>query len=173
MKAFRVKDLMVNLIPRRGGGGGTGMPGPDDDINTFPPTITPIISVAVFSPKVRYLVNFAGKLDELEPQYLERVVMDLGQAAFAGLLAGNNNFQCAEPEATVRLCQRNPVLSRVAHSDALRFDDLVEMKPILRDALDRITEIEKGRLIEAQRNAGEIVPKLQAAIVELQDKVVV
>ena len=162
MKAFKVKDLMINVIPQRLGSGGAGMPGPDDDITDFPPTITPVIMVAKFSPQFRIVSELAVKFDQLDPEVVETVAQEAGRFAAAGMLVG----LCTEDMPT---CRANQIISPVASlGDGLRFQDLVEAKVLLNEAVVRISELENSRLNMARQQADKLIPKLEGALDELR-----
>lgn len=166
MKAFRVKDLMINVVPQAIGKGGVGHPGPDDDIDDFPPTITPIIMVAKFSPRIRVIDQFAGKVEQLDLHILDTLALDAGRAAVAGMFVGT--ALCTEDMPT---CRANPRISPVASmTDGLRFEDLVQVKDLLNQALERINRLEESRLALGRRNARGLVPMLESAAAELRGK---
>ena len=185
MKAFRVKDLMINVIPQRsGGGGGTSMPGPDDDVTEFTPT-TPIIVL----PKYYAIVgDMIAKIGRLNPEVFDAAALDLGRQMF-GLIAnaqceadmptcrdlpewfsrtavfGRGVAQCTEDMPT---CNYNEPLSWVAEGIGLKFEDLVIVNEFLKDLVPGITRLENQRLDLARKEAGKWVPKLEGVIDELK-----
>lgn len=163
MKAFRIKDLMINVVAQRGSGA-AGMPGPDDDITDFPPHLTPVIMVAQYSPRFRAIGQFAGNIERLSPDAVNKLSIEAGNAAVAGALF--RTALCAEDSPT---CAANQIISPVATLGAsLRFDDLVMVKGLLTEAVEGITELENSRLELAHKQADELIPKLEGAIEELK-----
>ena len=164
MKAFMVKDLMINVIPQEIGSSGVAYPGPDDDITDFPPTITPVIAVARFSPRFHVITQVAeGSIERLSPEILDNVALEAGKAAVAGAFIGT--AQCTIDMPT---CEANQIISPVASHNALRFEDLAIAKGLLVEAVERITALEKSRLRLASAQAEELIPRLEGALEELE-----
>ena len=163
IRAFRVKDLMINVVPQSSDGGTAGMPNPDDDIDPRGPG-SPIIRVAQLSAKL-FAMGFFSKVAELDLQVVDHVALNIGRAALAPALSA---ALCTEDMAT---CQANPRISPYASLDqGLRFQDLIEAKVALTETLNMITEIEDARLAQARKLSGEFIPRLEGALDELKGK---
>jgi hypothetical protein len=156
---FRIKDLMINVIPSAFvGGGGSSQPGPDDDMNDIPWWLTPVISIAVQTSKFQAIRKVG--LENLAAVEMEHVAHDLGFAALGGA------FLCSQDMPT---CAQNPRISPWATPGvALRFDDLPEVKLLLNEALEYITKIENSRFQQAQADASTLIPLLEDALRELR-----
>jgi hypothetical protein len=161
MRAFKVKDLMINVVPQKAsGGGGTSLPGPDSDITDFPPTITPVIMVAKETYRLRVLDKI--KIEQLDVAVLENLAVQVGRAAVAGM------FLCTEEMAT---CQANERISPFASmAESLRFDDLITVRGLLDETMSQISMLEKSRLEEARGQAAELIPMLEGALSELKGR---
>ena len=157
MKTFKVQDLMISVVPSRVGAGGVGMPGPDATLDDFPPTITPVISVAKYSPRFRLFDQFEGRIELLNSELLNEIALDVGKMAIAGAIKGTAYCTIDMPT-----CARNQWLSPVASlAESLRFEDYIEAQVIMDTASELISEVAHKRLNEAREHAGDLIPKFE------------
>lgn len=185
MKAFRVKDLMINVIPQRSGGGGSSMPGPDDDIDDFSPW-TPIIIIPKYYAVIAKLVAKSAKFNK---EVLDVAALEVGREIVGRMAVsycsedmptcrdltpwvsrvaaggGGGAAICTEESPT---CRNDARLSLVASVPSLDFEDLVIVKEQLSELVADITRLENRRLDLARKEASKLVPKLESAIDELK-----
>jgi hypothetical protein len=118
--------------------------------------------VAKYSPQFQLIRELAVKVDQLDPEVMENVAQEAGMYAMAGMFVG----LCTEDSPT---CRANQIISPVASlGDGLRFEDLVEVKVFLNEAVARITDLENSRLNMARQQADKLIPKLEGALEELR-----
>ncbi|HHI94747.1 MAG TPA: hypothetical protein ENK04_14795 [Gammaproteobacteria bacterium] len=162
MRTYKVKDLMVNLMPLKTGGGSVAYPGPDSDTSEFPTPLTPVIAVARDVYKLQFLDSYKGEINRLEPAQLERVATDIGRAAVGGGLLA----LCSQDMAT---CEANENISPFASSiGGFQLDDLVYVKGLLNEAVARIEGVEAVAARRAKTDAQELIPMFEGALEELR-----
>ena len=166
MSTFKIRDLMINVIPKqtvdRGGRAGLcAMEGSTADYTPITPH-TPVILVAQYSPRFTVLEGLAEKVDRAGTEAITNIAADVGRAAVAGQFMA----LCAEDMAT---CANNEVLSPVAFGmDILRVADLPALKLQLQDSIKAIDVVERNLGQLAQKQARDLLPRLEAAVDELK-----
>jgi hypothetical protein len=160
-RAFRVKDLMINVMPGRLGGGGTGYP-TDDGWGTIPTPITPVVMTAILSRQVQRLERLTAQVEQIDIQVLDRVAMDIGWAVMGSA------FRCTEDSPTCRANVRISPTAIINPNSVLRYEDLGEAREMLELALTKIAEVDDARLAQARKDCDELLPKLDAVKEALQ-----
>ena len=158
MATFRVKDLMINVIPKKfpGGGGSTGLCSADQATADHTPITphTPVVMVANLTPKFESLKN----IDQLDRGTLDQLATDIGRAAVGGGLVA----LCTQDMAT---CEGNARISPYASTvDFLVPTDFPALRLQMQDAVRRIEEAEHVLEERAMENRGELVPLLKDAV---------
>ena len=156
-RAFRVKDLMINVLPARGrGGASAGLIGPDQDITDFTP-ITPIVIVVSKLYNLRAIEKLG--LSRLTVDGFDAAALNLGRAALSGM------FLCTENMPT---CGANEAISPVATPlERLRLEDLVVAKEVLTEVIQSIDKVEVQRMRQVRSEVKEVAPLLEEALAEL------
>jgi hypothetical protein len=154
--SFRVKDLMINVLPVRGGGGIAGLVDPESDVDFTP--ISPVVILAARMNKLRAIEKIG--LARLTTEGFNAAALDIGRVAIGSM------FLCAEDMPT---CGANEAISPVATPmEGLRVGDLVVAKEVLTEALESINQLEAKRLKLARNEAKEVAPLLEDALAELR-----
>ena len=163
MATFKVKDLMINVIPERtSAGGGTFLPGPDSDTSEFPPTITPVIMIARDSYKLEFLNKFKGNVDQLNPQLIDKVADKMGQLAMGGAITA----LCTQDMPT---CDGRLISPVAMEPGRLTLQDLVSVKGLLKDAIHSIDQVEASATKRAFADE-KLVSRLEAGVEALKER---
>jgi hypothetical protein len=175
---FKVKDLMINVIPERflGTTGGASLCAdntPEESINYTPLTpMTPVIMVAKYTGRLQVLDQLAPKIadarlgDEVTRDcplrhVLEGVAVQVGRAAVAGKFVPGAAL-CAEDMGT---CAANPFISPIASEGLeLRVTDLPEVRLLLQEAVRGIEAVEATWEKQTVAKGDEIRPRLESAL---------
>lgn len=171
LKQFKIKDLMINVIPEKwtvgGGGGGASLCSMDQaSVDHTPITPhTPVILVARYTPRMNVLDSFADQIDNLEAEQLEHIALDMGRAAVAGKLMRGTAL-CTQEMAT---CANNERISPWASDGAfLDASDLADLKIQLRDAVMQIEKVEEAFEQRTREHARDLAPRLESALKDLK-----
>lgn len=161
MNTFKIKDLMINVIPDRlrGHGGGSSLCSADQSTADHTPITpwTPVVMTAKLTTRFRALERIDAK--KLDGAALEGFAHDLGRAAVGAAFIPGAAL-CTQDMAT---CAGNPTISPVASAgDFLRLDDLPEIRLHLTETLKAIEAVE-SRL---EKRAVEHGPDLSGKLVE-------
>lgn len=182
MKAFRVKDLMINVIPTRLGGGGAGMSGPDDDV-----TDLNYLAPYMILPKYYAIIGeLVEKRALLNKEVFDVAARELGREIVGRIAAG----YCTEDMPTCRdldgwvsrtavvgaassctedmpTCNNNIRFSMIASMPSLDFEHLAIVKELLSGLVADITKLENNRLDLARQEKDKWSPKVEGVINEL------
>ncbi len=160
MATFKVKDLMINVIPKKFAGGSVGLCATDQATAEYTPITphTPVVMVANLTPKFESLKN----IEQLDRGALDQLAVDVGRAAIGGGLAA----LCTQEMAT---CESMPRISPYASTvDFLVPTDFPELRLQMQDAVHRLEEAENVLEERASQKRGDLVPLLQDAIEALR-----
>lgn len=194
MLSFKVKDLLIHL-PTKSGGGGSFMPNPDCDGTSVPPILTPhtpVLQVANLSPQLQSaqaaVRRAFGENDRDGPAAVAvakaalfrdasgspalNVALDSATRAVAGgivqaaIAGGGGGTSLPGPD------QETPPspISPIAHGAnlALRAEHLVAIREQLTDALRAIDKAEAGAMPRTAADVALVGKALEGALAELK-----
>lgn len=108
---FTIRDLTLRKIPAevaKASFGHNAYPGPDQDPDDFPPTITPVIMIDKYAAVLEVLDHINVK--DLDMEIIDAVALDLGRAVVASKFFPGTAL-CLQDQPT---CASNPRISPVA-----------------------------------------------------------
>lgn len=161
MATFKIKDLMINVIPDRlrGGGGGSSLCSADQSTSDHTPITpwTPVVMTARLTPRFQALEKIGTK--QLDGAALEGFARDVGRATVGAAFAPGAAL-CTQDMAT---CAGNPRISPFASAgDFLTLNDLPEIRLHLAETVKAIEQVE-AQLEKRAAGDRELSKKLRAA----------
>ncbi|WP_424987438.1 hypothetical protein [Microbulbifer sp. S227A] len=136
---FRLRDLATKSVTVRaaGGIGSVGLLGPDQDPDDFTP-ITPVVMVLKYKSQLNYLDGFRNRVEDIEPETLERTAAEIGRAVVGSKFVGT-----ALCTADMPTCAQNQRISPWASmAETITNVDLAIMRNELEDALKLIDKLD-------------------------------
>jgi len=154
---FKVKDLMIDVLLARGGGGGAAQPAPTEP--TPPSPISPYAAVASLERRLQTV----DKVMELRAPEGARVLEDLAVELGRVMVGARAAAYCTEDMAT---CANNEPISPFASRGlaALREADFGAIREQVLQMADWVNE--RGDLLEkrAVEHKKELIPRLEGAL---------
>ena len=150
LRAFRVKDLMISLVP-----GGTSIP--TDEGGPLPTPITPVATTALISPKIRAFRKIATLAQPINSEFMDRFAQEIGYDVLGQALCTSD--MPTSPTLPPPVCWRAiPISDQV----------LMELQADCQLMLAHIEERQAINLAQARENREELLPQLQEVIKELE-----